>query len=321
MKFKKIISLLLCVCLCTCLIACNTTQDETNQTEQSPPSNEQTQNSTQSDVQTQQEPDKVLRPVDLPVEEEPAVETLQPDCSPDATTASSQFESLDSKVQGWGQGVNVDEFNRPVSCDGFQNKYGKYDAIFIGPKQKNITLTFDHGYENGYTPLILDTLKEKNCKAVMFVTYDYVSKNPELTKRMIDEGHILGNHTYKHKSQPKITLDEAKDEIMKLHDYVKENFGYEMTYFRAPMGEFSEQTLALAQSLGYKTIFWSFAYKDWIVDQQMGIDKAFPKVTEAVHDGAIYLLHPVSSDNANMLGDVIDHFVSQGYSVDLENIK
>ncbi len=319
MDFKKIISLTLCICLSFCLVACGNEKEknENNQAEQTPA----VQSDTQSDIATQQKPEEILKPVDLPLEKEPAVETLKPDCTPNATTASSQFSTLDSKAQGWGQGVNVDEFNRPVSCDSFQNKYGKYDAIFIGPKQKNITLTFDHGYENGYTPLILDTLKEKNCKAVMFVTYDYVSKNPELTKRMIDEGHILGNHTYKHKSQPNITLEEAKEEIMKLHDYVKENFGYEMTYFRAPAGEFSEQTLALAQSLGYKTVFWSFAYKDWIVDQQMGIEKAFPKVTGAIHDGAIYLLHPVSSDNANMLGDVIDHFVSQGYSVDLENIK
>ena len=162
MKLKKIISLLLCVCLCSCLIACNNEQNDNNQAEQNIPSNEQTEQNTQSDIQTQ-EKDEPLKTVDLPIDTQPVEETLKPTCEP-VTEVSSQFDALDSKAQGWGQGINVDDSNRPVSCDSFQNKYGKYDAIFIGPKQKNITLTFDHGYENGYTPLILDTLKEKNCK-------------------------------------------------------------------------------------------------------------------------------------------------------------
>ena len=223
------------------------------------------------------------------------------------------LENLDNTKQGWGQGRQVDSDKRPVSCEQFQNKYGKYSAVFIGDNTKKIYLTFDEGYENGYTSKILDSLKEKKVPAVFFVTYDYAKRNHDLVQRMIHEGHVVGNHSYTHPSMPTLSLTKASDEITKMHSYVKENFSYTMTLFRPPMGEFSERTLALAQSLKYKSVFWSFAYVDWNPQKQMGSDKAYQKVVGSLHHGAIYLLHAVSKDNAEILGSFIDKAREEGY--------
>ena len=227
---------------------------------------------------------------------------------------SYDLASLDNTKQGWGQGVQVDEKNRPISPLSFQEKYGKYEAYFIGKDEPVIYLTFDCGYENGYTPPILDALKEKNVQAVFFCTMDYIKRQPELVQRMIDEGHAIGNHSDKHLCMPEQTIERCETEIMNVHQYMEENFQYTMTLFRAPAGEFSERTLAQARELGYKTLFWSYAYKDWDPDNQMGVDKALPKITGALHPGAIYLLHAVSPDNAAILGDFIDNARSAGYT-------
>lgn len=233
--------------------------------------------------------------------------------SSSSITPIINYENLDNTKQGWGQGRQVDPDKRPVSCTQFQNKYGKYNAVFIGDNTKKIYLTFDEGYENGYTPKILDSLKEKKVPAVFFVTYDYAKRNHDLVQRMIQEGHIVGNHSYPHPSMPTLSFSKASDEITKMHSYIKENFNYTMTLFRPPKGEFSERTLALAQSLKYKSIFWSFAYVDWNPQQQMGADKAYKKVVSGLHNGAIYLLHAVSKDNAEILGSFIDKAKEEGY--------
>ncbi len=227
--------------------------------------------------------------------------------------ADIELSNLDNTKQGWGQGVQVDDKNRPVSSLKYQEKYGKYDAYFIGDGEKTIYLTFDEGYENGYTATILDTLKEKNVKAVFFVTMDYAKKQPELIKRMIAEGHTVGNHSDKHISYPTADITRCEAETMNLHNYIFENFGYEMTLFRPPMGEFSERVLAQVQSLGYKTLLWSFAYKDWEVDNQPDEAASLQKINGALHDGALYLLHAVGSTNNNILGDFIDYAHSEGY--------
>jgi peptidoglycan-N-acetylmuramic acid deacetylase len=180
----------------------------------------------------------------------------------------SGISALDGEKKGWGPGGPTDKQGRPDGATVYQDRYGKYDAYFIAPNSSKVYLTFDEGYENGYTTPILDTLKEKNVKAVFFITMAYAKSEPELVKRMIDEGHVIGNHSTKHLSFPTMPLVEAAQDVLKLHDYVKANFGYEMTLFRPPMGEFSEQTLALLQMIGYKSIFWSFAYRDWLVDDQ-----------------------------------------------------
>ena len=228
-----------------------------------------------------------------------------------------EFANLSNKKICWGQGNNVNDKNQPISCEQFNAKYGKYDTLFIDSKENNICLTFDEGYENGYTAPILDTLKDKEVKAIFFVTYDYCKRNPDLIRRMIDEGHTVGNHTWGHYSMPGLTVEKMESEIKKLHDYVQDNFGYEMTLFRPPMGEFSERSLAVTQSLGYKTLLWSFAYYDYDVNKQPSAQTAMSKITKAKHSGGIFLLHAVSSANSTVLGDVIDEFRSSGYTLDV----
>ena len=230
------------------------------------------------------------------------------------TISDSVLESLDTKKFGWGPGRAANHA-RPTYPINNQNQYGKYDADFILKDEKIIYLTFDEGYENGYTARILDVLKDKNVKAVFFVTLPYAKQNKSLITRMIDEGHIVGNHSVNHLSFPSLNLQKAKSEIMELHDYIKENFNYEMTLFRFPMGEFSEQMLALVQSCGYRSVFWSFAYADWNTSNQPDNTDAYNLITENSHNGAIFLLHAVSKTNTEVLGDVIDKFREQGYSI------
>ena len=163
----------------------------------------------------------------------------------------------------------------------------------------------------------LDVIKEKNVSAVFFVTMPYVEDEPELIQRMIDEGHAVGNHSASHLSMPTLSVEKMIDEVMVLHDYVVENFGYEMHLFRPPMGEYSKQSLAVLQNLGYKTVEWSFAYYDYDTENQMDSDKAYAKVVGAAHGGGIFLLHAVSKTNTEILGNVIDELRRQGYNLEL----
>ncbi len=226
---------------------------------------------------------------------------------------ASDYSSLSTEKHGYGQGVQLDSENRPTGAIDFNNMYGKYNAKAITEDKGKIYLTFDQGYENGYTSKILDVLKEKNVKATFFVLQDYAEKNPELVQRMIDEGHTVGNHSVKHYSMPGLSTEECKNEIMGLHDYIKEKFNYEMTEFRPPMGEFSEKSLAITKDCGYKTVMWSYAYADWDVNKQPSEEVAYKKLTDAVHDGAIYLLHSVSATNTEVLPEFIDYVKEQGY--------
>lgn len=223
----------------------------------------------------------------------------------------------ENEVKGWGQGRQLNDKNRPLTCDLYQPKYGDLGGLFIMPDtDKKMYLTFDEGYENGYTAQILDVLKEKACPAVFFVTMPYVKANPDLIKRMIDEGHVIGNHSVNHKKMPTLSPDEQVKEIAGLHNYMVENYNYQMTLFRPPEGVWSSQSMYIAQQLGYKTVLWSFAYLDYDVKNQPGHDEAFTRVTEASHNGAIYLLHAVSKTNTEMLSEVIDKFREDGYSME-----
>jgi peptidoglycan-N-acetylmuramic acid deacetylase len=172
----------------------------------------------------------------------------------------------------------------------------------------------DEGYENGYTSGILDTLKEKGVQCTFFITKQYLDKNEKLVKRMIDEGHIVGNHTVSHPSLPTISNEKVLYEIKTLHDAVLDKFSYKMTYFRTPSGEFSETVLSIINSLDYKTVFWSFAYRDWETDNQKGTEYALNTVTNGIHNGCILLLHAVSKDNANALPTIIDSLKNKGYN-------
>lgn len=243
-------------------------------------------------------------------------ETTTPEPTTEEPTTSGysgDYSEFSTEIVEYGVGTRrLDDgrFEGAVYC---QNKYSQYNVEFIKENEKVIYLTFDEGYENGYTGAILDTLKEKGVKAVFFVTMDYVKREPDLVKRIIAEGHVLGNHSVNHKSMPTLSVEEQKNEYMGLHNYVKENFNYDMYLFRPPMGHFSEQSLAIAGDLGYTTVLWSFAHVDWKVDEQPSHEQALNTTVERLHNGAIYLLHAVSESNTAILGDFIDKAREQGY--------
>ncbi|MCL2349892.1 MAG: polysaccharide deacetylase family protein [Defluviitaleaceae bacterium] len=211
-------------------------------------------------------------------------------------------------------------FTRPDSAGdapGWDDSFdlAQYDAYYLGDtSQKDIFLTFDEGYENGYTSVILDVLKEKNVPAAFFVTKSYIRENPDLIRRMVDEGHVVGNHTVRHKSSPSLSPAELTSELTAVSEYFKEMIGTDIPpFFRPPMGEYSLQTLQTTKDAGYATIFWSFAYADWLVDKQPGAGVAHKKVVDGLHNGAILLLHAVSSSNAEAMGDIIDSARALGY--------
>ncbi len=224
--------------------------------------------------------------------------------------------ALSSELLEWGQGSNVDEYNRPTGCLSYQEKFRDYSADFIIPTtEKKIYLTFDEGYEYGCTPSILSTLKEKDVKAVFFVTKPYAQADPDLVRQMIDDGHILGNHSVTHPSAgiPSLSLEEQKQEVVGNHDYIKQNFDYDMFLFRYPAGKFSEQSLAVLNNCGYRSVFWSFAYLDYDVNNQPNEAESLQKLIDRLHPGAIYLLHAESWTNTNILGSFIDQARAAGY--------
>ena len=223
--------------------------------------------------------------------------------------------AADNTKIGYGQGNNVDENNRPIDAVQFNSRFGDLDAFALSADDNRIIITFDQGYENGYTAKILDTLKEKDVQAIFFLTGPYAQTEHELVQRMIDEGHILGNHGMTHASLPTLSDEDAKKEIMSLHDYVMDNFGYEMQYFRCPCGEYSERALETVKNCGYKTLFWSSAYVDWNTGSQPSPAEGLKKLGDAAHGGEILLLHSVSATNAEILGQLIDDFRAKGFEV------
>lgn len=234
---------------------------------------------------------------------------------PIVTGGPWDYASLSTERNGYGQGTHFDELNRPSGAKRFNEGYSRYNAKAINEtEEKVIMLTFDQGYENGYTGMILDTLKEKGVKATFFVVQDYAERQPELVRRMIDEGHTVGNHSANHYSMPDLTVEEATNEVMELHEYMLENFGICMNLFRPPKGEYSELSLAVTGDLGYTTVLWSFAYADWDPDDQPDPEQSLQKLIDRAHPGAIYLLHSVSETNATILGDFIDEMLAQGYT-------
>lgn len=229
-------------------------------------------------------------------------------------TLAGSYSNLSNKTNAWGF-VRKANAVQPELYGPYTKVLDDYEGIYMGNSDdKVIYLTFDEGYENGYTASILDTLKEKNVVAIFFVTMPYVKQNPELIQRMIDEGHFLGNHTVNHPSMPEVTDDEKlAKEITELHDYILQNFNYEMKYLRPPKGEYSERTVKLSLDLGYKTVLWSSAYDDWDRNNQKGAEYAKKMIYNNLHNGSVILLHAVSKDNAEVLGDAIDEIRNRGY--------
>ncbi len=223
---------------------------------------------------------------------------------------------LSTEKIGYSYGVAKDGQPNVTSVN--NQKYfadNGYHAVCLDTKstEKVLYLTFDCGYENGYTAKILDTLQEKQVSAAFFCTLPQVKDNPELIARMINEGHIVGNHSVKHPSFPTLTRLRMAEEIKGMDDYLRTNFGYSEPFFRFPMGEYSDCALDLVGSLGYQCVFWSVAYADWDLDNQKGADYAFETVTARLHPGAVILLHSVSPDNAAALGRIIDWAKQEGY--------
>ena len=233
--------------------------------------------------------------------------------NPQENYIETSSKKQNNKKIGWGiKRSNTHE--QPDVGKENQKLLEENNGICLGnPDKKYIYLTFDEGYEAGYTSQILDTLKQNNVKATFFITAHYVNTQEELVKRMIDEGHIVGNHTVNHKSLPDISDEEIKKEVMDLHQAIYEKFNYEMKYIRPPKGEFSERTLKVTNSLGYKNVMWSFAYQDWDEKKQPSEEEAKKRILDNTHNGEIMLLHGNSKTNTNILDSIIKEIKEQGY--------
>ncbi len=237
-------------------------------------------------------------------------------------TMQTSSEQVSNKKICWGIKRNAEHLQPDVGSSN-QKILEENNGICLGNKnEKIIYLTFDNGYEAGYTNQILDTLKANEVKATFFITAHYLNTASDLVERMINEGHIVGNHTVNHKSMPEITDEEIKEEVMKLHQAVYEKFGYEMKYIRPPKGEFSERSIITTNNLGYRHVMWSFAYVDWDEKKQPDEEKAKKTILDNLHNGEIMLLHGNSKTNANILDTIIKEIKAQGYEIkSLDELK
>lgn len=230
---------------------------------------------------------------------------------------SQQYVYADSKgeqVLRWGIS-RKGSGKVPDANPGAPELISKYKGFYLGDIQsKRIYLTFDEGYENGYTSMILDTLRKYNVPAAFFITGHYLKGSRELVKRMVNEGHTVGNHSVYHKNFTSISDNEIIHEVKDLEKSFNDEFGYGMIFVRPPMGEYNERVLKVCSELGYYSVFWSFAYDDWYKDRTRGEAYARKIITENLHPGAIILLHAVSVDNARALEAVINDARAMGYT-------
>lgn len=213
-------------------------------------------------------------------------------------------------------GLSFSTKGEPPTGNASSDFLKQYDSYYLGnTDEKKIYITFDAGFENGYTPAILDILKKNDVKATFFLVGNYIKTSPDLVRRMVDEGHIVGNHTFSHPDMSKISnMESFKKEITSLENIFKETTGKEMQkYYRPPQGKYNEENLKHAHELGYKTIFWSLAYVDWLTDKQPTKEHAFEKLSR-IHPGAIVLLHSTSKTNSEILDELINKWKSEGYS-------
>lgn len=211
---------------------------------------------------------------------------------------------INIKAEAIGYGVGKIENNSRPNLD--IKDITENNGYTIGEDDNRIYLTFDCGYENGYTNSILDTLNEYNVKAAFFITGHYLKTSKDIVKRMIDEGHLVCNHTMYHKSFEKISSDEMLEDIRSLENLYYETFNLNLTkYVRPPRGEYTKTNMEVLASEGYKTIFWSLAYVDWYKDRYNGSNYSYNQVMDKIHNGAIILMHTVSKDNMIDLGKII----------------
>lgn len=202
----------------------------------------------------------------------------------------------------------------PKADPGANEVLQKYGGMYVADVNKKVIyLTFDEGYENGYTAKILDTLRDNSVKAAFFITGPYLKEHQDLVRRMVEDGHTVGNHTIHHPSLPEKSDSEIEEEVLGLERAFTEKFGAKMKFLRPPKGEYSERTLSITSKLGYCNLFWSFAYDDWHRDQIRGPEYAYKMVMKNLHNGEIILLHAVSKDNADALDMIIKGAIQNGY--------
>lgn len=228
-------------------------------------------------------------------------------------SGASKLQS--DQAKNWGLGFGT-EGSKPTGTATI-DEMKKYNAYYLAESdEKKLYLTFDCGFENGNTEKILDALKKHDVKATFFVVGHFLETAPELVKRMVEEGHTVGNHTYHHPDMSKISgRNDFKKEMDSVKDKYMEITGQEMPmYYRPPQGKYSVENLKLAQDEGYKTFFWSLAYVDWITDKQPSHEEAFSKLTKRVHPGAIVLLHNTSKTNGEIMDELLGKWEEMGYS-------
>lgn len=226
----------------------------------------------------------------------------------------SVFASSALSTGSWG--LSFRQEGAPPIGNAGKDQLRQYQAAYIGNVgEKVLYLTFDAGYENGCTAKILDTLKEKQVPAAFFLVGNYIRQSPDLVRRMVAEGHTVGNHTMHHYDMSRLSDKAAfSKELTDLEALYKETVGQELPkFYRPPQGIYSEENLKMAQELGYQTVFWSLAYVDWNNDAQPTKETAFAKLLPRTHNGAVVLLHSTSKTNAEILGELIDKWKAMGY--------
>ena len=225
------------------------------------------------------------------------------------------FRSAALETGSWGLSFRQ-EGAAPIGSAGV-DALRALDAAYLGDVEEPVIyLTFDAGYENGCTEQILDTLKKHEVSAAFFLVGNYIEKNADLVRRMVEEGHIVGNHTMHHPDMSKITRrEDFERELKDLENLFRETTGRELPrYYRPPQGTYSRENLEMAKDLGYKTVFWSLAYVDWNNDSQPGKEEAFSKLIPRIHNGAVVLLHSTSRTNAQILDELLTKWKSMGYT-------
>ena len=232
----------------------------------------------------------------------------------DSATKPVTNNSIAAQTDNWGLGFGADG-TKPTG-NVTPDELKTYDAYYVGSgDDKVIYLTYDCGYENGNTAPILDALKKHNAPATFFVVGHFLDTAPDLVKRMVEEGHTVGNHTYHHPDMSSISnLASFQKEVDDTAALYQEITGQEMTkYYRPPQGKYSTENLKMAKELGYHTFFWSLAYVDWNVDSQPTKEQAFDKLLPRIHPGAIVLLHSTSKTNGEIMDELLTKWEEMGY--------
>ena len=220
-------------------------------------------------------------------------------------------------IQTGNWGLSFRQEGAPPLGPANSEQLKKYDGVYLGDTSKKVIyLTFDAGYENGNTAKILDTLKAHNAPAAFFLVGNYIEKNADLVRRMVEEGHIVGNHTMHHPDMSKISeKQDFEKELSDLEALFKQTTGKDLPkYYRPPQGIYSEENLRMAKGLGYRTVFWSLAYVDWNNDSQPTAQQAFEKLIPRIHNGAVVLLHSTSRTNGEILDELLTKWEEMGYT-------